>query len=414
MPTQHEVIIEAFKVLGGVRTIGEIRDWVRTKYGDRWKDFGTRMADMVPQELGGNPSSNVRNEFRVLRRVSIGKYRLIADKIPEEQKHSNIRQTVRSFMSHSEEVLQRNSQSNLYVILPGSKSVEVWSAERLPFEPEGWLKRLRRDICSAIRGIYCGPSQLLHAVYVSPIRERCDVENILFYNVGIGCFPRSDNAGLRFERVFSQPPAIPRPMNRPALHYHHYESVAKETGFKHWIPTKTLVRWRARIRTRFMTVLPNPAAHIWYWMKSGSTELITKPHHVPTQFGLSMTIYAPSGSVSNLVALLKPLLDGAVAAFHQHDGTMQAEVASRLARVLGVRTQDVVAHLSDNTNAVLGRRRLLWPWRNSIQWNPADDCCVAGELLFIGSTKDFLELSGELFEVRETVRTCIDESCAFT
>jgi len=72
-----------------------------------------------------------------------------------------------------------------------------------------------------------------------------------------------------------------------------------------------------------------------------------------------------------------------------------------------VRTEDVVAHLGDNTNAVLGRGRLLWPWRNSIQWNPAVDCCVAGELLFMRSTKDFVELSGELFEVRETVRAVV-------
>lgn len=401
--TQHEAIIEAFKALGGARTISEIRDWVRKKYGDRWKDFGTRMADMVPQELGGNRSSNVQDEFRVLRRVSIGKYSLIVDKMPQEQKHSNIRQTVRSSMNRSEEVLQGILQSNPYVILPRSNSVEVWSTERLPFEPKGWLRRLRSDICSAVRGIYCGPNQLLHAVYISPIRERCDTENILFYNVGIGCFRRSNSAGLRFERVFSQPPAPLRPTDRPALHYHHYASVAKETDFEHWIPTKTLVRWSARMRTRFVTTLSSPA-HIWYWMKCGSIELISRPYQVPTQFGLSMTICAPSGSLSSLVALLKPLLDGAVAAFHQHDGTMQAEVTSRLARVLGVRTQDVVAYLSDNTTAVLGRRRLLWPWRNSIQWNPADDCCVAGELLFTDSTEDFMELSGELFEVRETAR----------
>jgi len=404
VPTQHEAIIEAFQALGRVRTIDEIHDWVRKKYGDRWKDFGTRMADMVPQELGGNSSSNVQNQFRVLRRVSgkySGKYSLITDKIPQERKHSNIGQTVRSSMSRLEEIVQRNLESNLYVIAPGSRSVEVWSVERLPFEPKGWLSRLRSDICFAVRGIHCGPSHLLHAVYVSPIREVCDVENILFYNVGIGCFARSYNAGLRFERVFSQPPAPLRPMDRPAQHYHHYEAVAKETGFEHWMPTETLVRWNARIPTRYMTTLLNPS-HIWYWMKRGSTELVNRPHQVPTQFGLSMTICAPSGSVPNLVALLKPLLDGVVAAFHQHDGTMQAEVAGRLAHVLGVRSIEVVAYLNENTDAVLGRRRLLWPWRNSIQWNPADDCCVAGELLFNSSTKDSLGLSGELFEVRET------------
>jgi len=400
--TQHEAIIEAFKELGGSRTIEEIRDWVRGIYGDKWKDFGTRMADMVPLELGGKPSSNVQDEFRVFRRVSKGKYSLIVEKVPHE-KHPNIRQTLKSSMNRSEEASQASSHPDLYVILPRTDSVRVWSAERLPFEPKGWLKQLRRDICTAVRGIHCGPSQLLHAAYLSLIKERCDTENILFYNVGTGCFSRLNNAGIRFERVFSQPPTIPRPTERPMLHYHHYKPVAKENGFEHWMPTKTLVRWNARMPTRFITTLSSPT-HIWYWIKCGSTELITRPHQTLKQFGLSMTICAPSGSVSNLVALLKPLLDGAVATFHQHDGTMQAEVANRLARVLAVRTKEVVSHLNDNTNAILGRRRLLWPWGNSIQWNPADDCCVAGELILTSSLKDFLDLSGKLFEVRETGR----------
>jgi len=402
MPTQHEAIIEAFKALGGVRTIGEIRDWVRKKYGDRWKDFGTRMTDMVPQELGGNPSSNVRDEFRVLRRFSRGRYSLIGAKILQEHKKSNIRRNAKSPIGRLEEAMQGNLKSNLYVILPGSNSVEVWSAERLPFESKGWLSRLRNDICSAVRGICCSSSQLLHAVYVSPIRKRCDAENILFYNVGAGCFPRSNKVGLRFERVFSQPPAPPRPMDRPALHYHHYKSVAKETVFEHWIPTRMLVRWSAHVHTRYV-MSSLSLARVWYWIKCGSTELITRPRQLPTQFGMSMTIRAPSG-ISNIVALAKPLLDGAVAAFHKHDGTKQTEVASRLAHILGMRTQDVVAYLSDDTNAVLGRRKLLWPWRDVIQWNPADDYCVAGELLFAESTEDFLKLSGQLFEVRETMR----------
>jgi len=401
MPTQHEAIIEAFRALGGVRTIGEIHEWVRKKYGDRWKDFGTKMADMVPQRLGGNHSSNVPNEFRVLRRVSRGRYCLIGDTILQKHKKPSIGQIVKSSKRPSEDTIKRKKHSDLYVISSGSNSVEVWSTERLPFEPKGWLRQLRSDICSAVREIYCSSSQLLHAVYISPIMERCDAENILFYNVGTGCFARQNNAGLRFERVFSQPPAPPRPTSRPALHYHRYEPVAKETVFEYWIPTRTLVRWSARMRTRHVTSSLSPA-HIWYWIKCGSIEITTKPRKMPTQFGMRITISAPRSIVSNCIALTKPLLDGAVSAFHQHDGTKQAEIASRLARTLKVRTQNVVAYLSDGTNAVLGRRRLLWPWRNSIQWNPADDCCVAGELLFENPIENFLSLSGKLFEVRKT------------
>jgi hypothetical protein len=79
MVTQCEAIIEAFKHLGGYRSINEIEGWVRKRYGDRWKDFGTAMADMVPLELGGNNSSNVPESLRVLKRVSRGVYCLVED-----------------------------------------------------------------------------------------------------------------------------------------------------------------------------------------------------------------------------------------------------------------------------------------------------------------------------------------------
>lgn len=75
--TQPEAIIEAFKALGGTRNKYEIDAWVKRKYGDVWKDFGTSMADMVPLSHGGNSSSNVSDGFRVLERVSPGEYRML-------------------------------------------------------------------------------------------------------------------------------------------------------------------------------------------------------------------------------------------------------------------------------------------------------------------------------------------------
>jgi hypothetical protein len=79
MLSQCEAIIEAFKALGEVRTASEIRDWVNKKYGEKWKDYSTTMADMVPLSHGGNGSSRVPEYFQVLKRESIGKYCLIAE-----------------------------------------------------------------------------------------------------------------------------------------------------------------------------------------------------------------------------------------------------------------------------------------------------------------------------------------------
>ena len=77
MITQSEAMIEAFKTLGGERSIKEIEDWVNKTYGPRWKNFSTPIADMVPESKGGNKSSLIPDYFRVLERGGRGRYRLL-------------------------------------------------------------------------------------------------------------------------------------------------------------------------------------------------------------------------------------------------------------------------------------------------------------------------------------------------
>jgi hypothetical protein len=72
----YQAIILALEDLGGEGTIKEVKEWVDLHYPNTWKDTGTTLADMVPMSLGGNSSSNVGDEYRILERISPGKYRL--------------------------------------------------------------------------------------------------------------------------------------------------------------------------------------------------------------------------------------------------------------------------------------------------------------------------------------------------
>ncbi|WP_423800793.1 hypothetical protein [Neobacillus sp. SAB-20_R2A] len=74
----YEAIILALDELGGEGTIKEVDDWIHARYPNTWKSAGTALADMVPKSLGGNHSSNVLDEYRVLERVSPGAYRLFS------------------------------------------------------------------------------------------------------------------------------------------------------------------------------------------------------------------------------------------------------------------------------------------------------------------------------------------------
>jgi hypothetical protein len=65
MPILPEAIIAAYETPGGERTIKEIKDWIYEKYGNRWRDIGTSMADMVPVTRGGNESSRIPEVYRI-------------------------------------------------------------------------------------------------------------------------------------------------------------------------------------------------------------------------------------------------------------------------------------------------------------------------------------------------------------
>ncbi|MBI3747612.1 MAG: hypothetical protein HY262_01995 [Chloroflexi bacterium] len=82
----------------------------------------------------------------------------------------------------------------------------------------------------------------------------------------------------------------------------------------------------------------------------------------------------PEGVWVNLAALAKPLIDGTIAAFHEHDDPESLDlVATRVGAQVSVPAGDVRSLLRRNAAGVLGSRRLLWPWRDGVQWNPADD-----------------------------------------
>lgn len=137
MTTQYEAIIEAFRVLGGIRNKHEIADWVNKRYGASWKDFGTVMADMVPVSIGGNKSSLIPIDFRVLQRVERGNYSLIHNvtQLPEPISEGT---TIKSVKSRTDFHAEQLAQTNYIIYGPvEQQTIEVFSNKRLPYEPKG-------------------------------------------------------------------------------------------------------------------------------------------------------------------------------------------------------------------------------------------------------------------------------------
>ncbi len=100
-----------------------------------------------------------------------------------------------------------------------------------------------------------------------------------------------------------------------------------------------------------------------------------------------------------MLGLVKVLVDGVVSALHTHDASQLAPISERLGRRLRTSPAEVAALLSANPSGVLGERRLVWPFGDFVQWNPADDAIV--HLQMTTSPSAAWQLSGEVRDVED-------------
>jgi len=284
----------------------------------------------------------------------------------------------------------------------GHDSVRAWSAERLSFEPKGWQKEFRERLRRAVNQLDGDQDSVLHTIFISPNNEVVDVENILLYNVGTGYFERAAHSGLRFERVFGMPPDNPAPMTGQPRHYQYYALASRNEDFDFWRASERYAQWV----TTIAPVTPSTkAVEIWQSMKQGSVRILSKPSHRLTRFGVRINIRVPSSaSRFNTASLVKPILDGVISSFHEYDGSDSYEIEERLTRILGVEKSTISEYLADSSTSILGPRNSITCWRDGVKMNPADDGCVAGELLVSEEATDGAwEMSGEIFRVNEAV-----------
>lgn len=247
--------------------------------------------------------------------------------------------------------------------------VQAWSTARLQFDPQGWQRELRDEIRHAVPGLDPRPGRCLHAVYSSPAADACDIENILLYNIGPGTFAHLARHALLLERSWLRP-RCPEALLGPPRHHVAY-SVSTDTQFRHWETGPVLATASAHLPHLTSTTKP---ASVWLAAARGLRSPASLDAAVPPPFILDVQVAAPA--LASITTVVKPLLDGLISAFHCHEGSDLPMMIPRIASSTGA-DQAEVASLLTAAKAALGRRRLVWPWRDGVQWNPADDRCVA-------------------------------------
>ena len=247
-------------------------------------------------------------------------------------------------------------------------SVQLWTDVRLRFEPKGRMREARDSLRQALKLMVSEPDQLLNATFRSLDQGFCDVENILFYNVGAAAFRTVAAKGLRFERIHTVPPVSRG--GRRFNHHHEYRLVEASQDLTSQ-PDCSL-----EFAFRSLTSSTKPHEIWWPASRAGTAQT----HALNGVFEMRVVLHCPSPFL-NLTSVIKPLLDGVICALHS-DLKIDHEAVRRLAAKTGWKTDDIIHSLRSPKAPVLGPRRLLDVYRDFVKWNPADDRCEVCTVLY--------------------------------
>ena len=281
-------------------------------------------------------------------------------------------------------------RKNNYTHLADSKNVKVWSSTRLPFEPKDWLKDLRGQIRQDLKRLKLERESVLYASYVSSEKIFCDVENILFYNVGPNNFDNLTRNGLRFERGFVEPPKFGR------FRFPHFQQYSvKKNSFSYW-------KLENELATFSSAPLKNFSEHtkvdeVWFSLKRGNIKSLNSAES-PQYFGLNIEVN--SNKKMKISSILKVLLDGIISTFQCHLNDNEPSLFDLVSKRLGINSKKVKELLLDKKNAILGSDKLIYKWSNSVKWNPKDDGLVAVEIIPKYNNLMHTTFSGTLFSVK--------------
>lgn len=143
---------------------------------------------------------------------------------------------------HQRPVLRKNLP--VFNITTSPCEVNAWSEVRLPFEPEGEMLEFRQQLVAAIKAMPSACDVQLVATYTAADpKALVDTENVLFYNVGLGCISAHTRRSLAFERVFAAPPHQAVTTSWTARHHHRYRAMPVPADFEHWRPVHLVAQW---------------------------------------------------------------------------------------------------------------------------------------------------------------------------
>lgn len=272
-----------------------------------------------------------------------------------------------------------------------TNNVKIWSVTRLPFAPKGWLADMREQIRQDLKSLNLKVGNTFCACYVSSDNRFCDVENVLFYNVGMSNFNNLTKNGLIFERVFKEPPEFQK------LRFPHLQHYSVEENFSsYWEPEKELAQFSSLPINHWSQ--STKIDHIWYALKKGNIETFDS---LKTQQSFGLEIKLNMNKKVRISSILKVLLDGITCAFQSHLNNDDQILFDKISQRLGTDSKQIRELLIDEDNTILGKNKLIHKFgMDGIQWNPKDDALVKIQIFPKYSDSKQVTFSGKLYSVK--------------
>lgn len=291
------------------------------------------------------------------------------------------------------------SPASRYGIIAAGNAVYAGADARLQFECKGWQRDFKASLRSAIAGLPRFEGGTLLAEYGSAAEDGfSDVENVLFYNVGGGAFDGIFPGRLSFRRL---PPeeAKERLLHLPAggrdfSHFYSYQV----------LPTISLPGIRGKAAACWADIALNrPSSSLkpldyWRLMKAHSGRIaVCADAGALGPFGIDIVFTAPAQDRVKLTAVIKPLLDGIVCAFHRYENPWTPDFYS-MCELLDCGHE----LLLNQSQGILGPQRYVTRSAGGrISWNPQDHRCGQAALTIQYGKTDGWSFSGTVYDLNQ-------------
>lgn len=287
-----------------------------------------------------------------------------------------------------------------YVLEQNEKKVLVDSDLYIPFEPNKtdplkreMIIRLRDDLRKSIKRLVVDETDILFASYRENDKSHYyDVENRLFYNIGVSVFKDCCKKQVAFiGDMESNCSKYESHSDTEERYFYSYQVLPVEKIDSMMRKKEAVASWE---NFPIDVEIPQSPARYYAAVRKKAVDVkIRKKLRDKCPYGISLEVTLPLKVTA--VSIMKPLLDGVICAFHgENEG-----VKNTLIKLFG----DTSCYLNSDTSRlnVLGNRTYVLQYRGngSFKWNPEDELLQFAKITVREGKKAMF--NGTIFEWRK-------------